>query len=37
MKAYFSDTTVKNIYQSFAHKMATKAKCIEITSLSPYL
>jgi len=25
MKAYFSDTTVKNIYQSFTHKMATKA------------
>jgi len=24
-KAYFSDITVKNIYQSFTHKMAAKA------------
>jgi len=36
-KAYFSAITVKNIYESFTHKMATKAAGIEITSLSPYV
>jgi len=35
-KAYFS--IVKNIYESFTHKMAAKASWhIEITPLSPYV
>jgi len=36
-KAYFSAITVKNVCETFTHKMATKAAGIEITSLSPYL
>ena len=37
-KAYFSAIApVKNIYESFTHKMATKAAGIEITSLSRYV
>ena len=34
-KAYFSAITVKDIYESFTHKIAAKA--IEITSLSPHV
>ena len=36
-KAYFSDIAVKNIYQSFTHKMAAKPAGIENTSLSHYV
>jgi len=32
-----SALSVKNIYDSFTHKMAAKAAGIEITSLSPYI
>jgi len=36
-EAYVSAIIVKNIYESFTHKMAAKAAGIEITSLSPYV
>jgi len=40
-KAYLSDITVRNIYESFTHKMAGENQLAqiwnEITSLSPYI
>jgi len=36
-KAYFSDITVENIYQSLPTRWRRKPAGIEITSLSPYV